>query len=111
MIWSVSAVELEILWIATHPKYARMGLGRKLVEFVENSAWGQRVILAKTAAPDATIRGSSFSGRVFRESHLFFTHGCGFKLGGPLRDLWGPGNHATVFVKHVADRRGPNEPC
>lgn len=82
----------DLFWIAVHPQYQRLGLGRQLLSDVESriaAAGGQRVYVDTSGKPQyATTRA--------------FYERTGFRCEARLVDFYAPGDDRVIYVKMLS---------
>lgn len=96
VVWLETSLELEILWVATHPRKTRRGFGARLVRFALEHGQDQVQALVKTASEDAKIDGTCLDGFKFHGSLAFF-ESLGFRRCCRLDSFWGPEDHALLL--------------
>ena len=87
----------DLYWIAVHPDFQRLGLGRRLLKDTElriRKAGGSRIYV------DTSQRPQYASTRAFYER-------CGYKLDALLPDFYRPGDGKAIYCKRFG-KIGPN---
>lgn len=92
MVWRTDGAEMELLWMAVDPAFARHGVCRSVVQAVLCERGPERRIFGRTATLDSTIPNTGFSGAAYASTRRFF-EGFGFRLGKRHEEYWGRTNH------------------
>ena len=92
MVWRTDGAEMELLWMAVDPAFARQGVCRSVVQAVLCERGPERRVFGRTATLDSIIPNSGFSGAAYASTRRFF-EGFGFRLGKRHEKYWGPTNH------------------
>jgi ribosomal protein S18 acetylase RimI-like enzyme len=82
----------DLYWIATHPGFRGRGLGRALIESIENAIAesGGRLLVAETSAK------KSYEGTIEFYRHL------GFEATSHIKDFYDVGDDRLIFVKRLS---------
>lgn len=100
IVWSSTALDIEVLWVAVHPLHVRKGVGTKLVDYVLSRRTTQMNVLVKTATEDSVIPGTEFDGSAYAGTDLFF-RSQGFERICRITSYWGPENHCYLMHRRV----------
>lgn len=92
MIWKTDGAEMELLWMAVDPDFARRGICRSVVQAVLCERDSEERVFLRTATLDSVIPNSGFSGAAYASTYRFFEF-LGFRLGERHEGHWGPSNH------------------
>ncbi len=81
----------DLFWIAVDPRARRSGIGRKLLDAVENIVResGGRMLVAET------------SGAPLYESTRKFYFGTGYNLEATIKDFYKDGDDLAIFIKRL----------
>jgi len=86
-----SANSFDLYWIAVHPDFQRLGMGRRLVKETErliHKAGGRRIYV------ETSQRAQYASTRIFYEN-------CGYRLEATLKDFYAPGDGKAIYCKKL----------
>ena len=81
----------DLYWIAVHGRFQKMGLGRGLLDRVENKALSmgaERLVVDTSSRPD------------YRGAHRLYLK-AGYKLRGEIEDFYSRGDHKLIFSKEL----------
>lgn len=92
MIWKTDGAEMELLWMAVDPAFARKGVCRSVVMAVLCERRSESRVFLRTATLDSVIPNSGFSGAAYQSTYHFF-ESLGFRLGRRHEGYWGASNH------------------
>ncbi len=92
MVWKTDGAEMELLWMAVDPAFARKGVCRSVVQAVLCERGTERRAFLRTATLDSVIPNSGFSGAAYASTYRFFER-LGFRLGKRHDGYWGSSNH------------------
>lgn len=82
----------NLFFIAVRPDQKGKGLGKQIIQYVEESlaGRGERLLIVET------------SGLASFEDTRAFYRSCGFEQAGSIRDYYGPGDAKVIFIKDIA---------
>ena len=104
IVWVVTATEMELLWLATEPRYQGQGLATMLVKAVEATVTSQRIITFKTATLDSVVENRRFDANAFHSTHAFFSK-LGYEQDAVIDSFWDKGNHAAIWAKKLWNKQ------
>lgn len=96
---ALTAGAYDIYWIAVDPDYQNRGIGRALIQRVEeevDTRHGNLLILETSSTPS------------YQPARDFYLR-SGFTLEATIHDFYSPGDHLVIFTKHLPVRTHQHE--
>lgn len=90
----------NLYWIAVDPNFRRVGVGKHLINWVENaiSQLGGRLIIIETSSLDKYI-----------PTHRFYL-ASGYNQDGVVKDFYDDGDDLVIYSKHISRRKYYGKP-
>lgn len=77
----------NLIAIAVHSRFQRMGSGAQMLSYVEQALHGQRLLIIETSSLNEYDKTRQF----YRQ--------CGYRLVATIPEYWGPGDDKIIFSK------------